>query len=75
MKNNKKVGSSLQVPVTTDIHSATEANLAAGMWIYPNSGIFMVGQTDILVAAAQTGKVVNIKKVNFKRYCHATMQS
>ena len=61
----KKVGSSLRVPVTTDIHSATEANLAAEYVDILQIPAFLCRQTDILVAAAQTGKVVNIKKGQF----------
>ncbi len=65
LKIIKKVGSSLQVPVTTDIHSATEANLAAEYVDILQIPAFLCRQTDILVAAAETGKVVNIKKGQF----------
>ena len=61
----KKVGKTFQIPVVTDIHSATEAKLAAEFVDVLQIPAFLCRQTDILVAAARTGKVVNIKKGQF----------
>ena len=61
----KKVGKTFQIPVVTDIHSATEAKLAAEFVDVLQIPAFLCRQTDILVAAARTGKVINIKKGQF----------
>ncbi|RMG85814.1 MAG: 3-deoxy-8-phosphooctulonate synthase [Bacteroidetes bacterium] len=61
----KEVGNAFQIPVTTDIHSAEEAARAAGFVDVLQIPAFLCRQTDILVAAAQTGKFVNIKKGQF----------
>ena len=53
------------IPVTTDIHTAEEAGLAAGHVDVLQIPAFLCRQTDLLVAAAETGKVVNIKKGQF----------
>lgn len=55
----------LSVPVVTDIHSAEEAVLAAEYVDVLQIPAFLARQSDILVAAAHTGKVVNIKKGQF----------
>ncbi len=55
----------LQVPVITDIHTAAEAAMAAEYVDILQIPAFLCRQTDILLAAAQTGKVVNIKKGQF----------
>ncbi|MBN2523340.1 MAG: 3-deoxy-8-phosphooctulonate synthase [Bacteroidales bacterium] len=54
-----------QLPVTTDIHSANEAAIAAEYVDIIQIPAFLSRQTDILVAAAKTGKIVNIKKGQF----------
>ncbi|MBK8807085.1 MAG: 3-deoxy-8-phosphooctulonate synthase [Bacteroidales bacterium] len=61
----KAVGKELNVPTVTDIHSAQEAEMAAEYVDILQIPAFLCRQTDILVAAAQTGKVVNIKKGQF----------
>jgi 2-dehydro-3-deoxyphosphooctonate aldolase (KDO 8-P synthase) len=61
----RKVGQTYQVPVTTDIHSDPEAALAAQYVDILQIPAFLCRQTSLLVAAAQTGKVVNIKKGQF----------
>lgn len=61
----KKVGETLQVPTITDIHTALEAALAAKFVDALQIPAFLCRQTDLLVAAAETGKVVNIKKGQF----------
>jgi 2-dehydro-3-deoxyphosphooctonate aldolase (KDO 8-P synthase) len=61
----KSVGEKFQIPTTTDIHSAEEAILAAKYVDVLQIPAFLCRQTDLLIAAAQTGKVVNIKKGQF----------
>lgn len=53
------------LPVVTDIHSAEEAAFAAQVADVLQIPAFLCRQTDILVAAAKTGKIVNIKKGQF----------
>lgn len=55
----------LGIPVVTDIHSAEEAALAAQYVDVLQIPAFLCRQTDLLVAAAKTGKTVNIKKGQF----------
>ena len=59
------VGEKFNIPVVTDIHSAAEAEMAAQYVDVLQIPAFLCRQTDILIAAAQTGKVVNIKKGQF----------
>ena len=61
----KKVGQHYNVPTVTDIHETHEATLAAEYVDVLQIPAFLFRQTDLLVAAAQTGKVVNIKKGQF----------
>ena len=61
----KRVGEKYNIPVVTDIHSASEAEMAAKYVDVIQIPAFLCRQTDILVAAAKTGKVVNIKKGQF----------
>ncbi|WP_129019838.1 MULTISPECIES: 3-deoxy-8-phosphooctulonate synthase [Edaphocola] len=65
LKILQKVGQTFGVPVVTDIHDASEAAMAAEYVDIIQIPAFLCRQTDILVAAAQTGKVVNIKKGQF----------
>lgn len=65
LKILQKVGQAFGVPVVTDIHDAAEAAMAAEYVDIIQIPAFLCRQTDILVAAAQTGKVVNIKKGQF----------
>ncbi|HRH03776.1 MAG TPA: 3-deoxy-8-phosphooctulonate synthase [Bacteroidia bacterium] len=60
-----KVGQQLKVPTLTDIHTAEEASLAAKYVDVLQIPAFLCRQTDLLVAAAKTGKTVNIKKGQF----------
>lgn len=60
-----KVRKEFGVPVVTDIHSAEEAEIAAEYVDVLQIPAFLCRQTDILMAAAATGKVVNIKKGQF----------
>lgn len=54
-----------QVPVITDIHESQEADMAAAYVDVLQIPAFLCRQTDLLTAAAKTGKVVNIKKGQF----------
>lgn len=60
-----KVKQVFGVPLVTDIHSADEAAMAAEYVDVLQIPAFLCRQTDILIAAAQTGKVVNVKKGQF----------
>ena len=61
----QKVGTTLSLPTVTDIHSIEEAALAARYVDVLQIPAFLCRQTDLLVAAAQTGKTINIKKGQF----------
>lgn len=65
LKILRKVKEQLDLPVVTDIHSAYEADRAAEYVDVLQIPAFLCRQTDLLVAAAQTGRVVNIKKGQF----------
>lgn len=60
-----KVRRELQVPVVTDIHETREAEMAAKYVDILQIPAFLCRQTELLVAAAKTGKMVNIKKGQF----------
>jgi 2-dehydro-3-deoxyphosphooctonate aldolase (KDO 8-P synthase) len=59
------VGERFDIPVTTDIHTEEEAAMAAAYVDVLQIPAFLCRQTSLLVAAARTGKVVNIKKGQF----------
>lgn len=61
----QKVGKHYQVPTVTDIHETHEAAMAAEYVDVLQIPAFLFRQTDLLVAAAKTGKFVNIKKGQF----------
>jgi len=61
----KKVGTHFNIPTITDIHSAEDAAMAAEYVDVLQIPAFLCRQTDLLVAAAKTGKAVNIKKGQF----------
>ncbi len=61
----QKVKEKLGVPVTTDIHQPEQAAPAAEVCDVLQIPAFLARQTDLLVAAAQTGKVINVKKGQF----------
>ncbi|HEX5552625.1 MAG TPA: 3-deoxy-8-phosphooctulonate synthase [Chitinophagaceae bacterium] len=61
----KKVKDTFHLPVTSDIHSPEEARMAAGYVDILQVPAFLCRQTDLLVAAAETGKIVNVKKGQF----------
>jgi 2-dehydro-3-deoxyphosphooctonate aldolase (KDO 8-P synthase) len=60
-----KVKAHFNIPVLTDIHAPEEAELAAAFVDVLQIPAFLARQTDLLVAAASTGKYVNIKKGQF----------
>ncbi|MCD8179201.1 MAG: 3-deoxy-8-phosphooctulonate synthase [Tannerellaceae bacterium] len=65
LKILKKVNDTFQVPTVTDIHENHEAAMAAEYVDVLQIPAFLCRQTDLLVAAAETGKIVNIKKGQF----------
>ena len=65
LKILRKVRETFNVPVVTDIHLPEEAEMAAGYVDILQIPAFLCRQTDLLVAAAKTGKFVNIKKGQF----------
>lgn len=60
-----KIKSELKLPVLSDIHEAAQAAPAAEVCDVLQIPAFLARQTDLLVAAAKTGRVVNIKKAQF----------
>ncbi len=65
LKVLQKVAQTFEVPVVTDIHASEEASMAAEYVDILQIPAFLCRQTDLLVAAAKTGKTVNIKKGQF----------
>ena len=61
----KKTGQKYSLPTITDIHTAEEAAMAAAYIDLLQIPAFLCRQTDLLMAAAQTGKIVNVKKGQF----------
>ena len=65
MKLVKKVGEHFGLPTTSDIHAHEEAAQAAKYIDILQIPAFLCRQTDLLIAAAETGKIVNVKKGQF----------
>lgn len=65
LKILRKVSETFDVPTVTDIHEVSDAALAAEYVDVLQIPAFLVRQTDLVVAAANTGKVVNLKKGQF----------
>lgn len=61
----KEIGDKFNIPVITDIHDKSEAELAANYVDILQIPAFLARQTDLLVSAANTGKIINIKKGQF----------
>jgi len=59
------IGHELGVPVTTDVHTETEAMIAGEFVDVLQIPAFLCRQTDLIKAAAETGRVVNVKKGQF----------
>lgn len=60
-----KVRETFNIPVVTDIHAANEATMAAAYVDMLQIPAFLCRQTDLLIAAARTGKYINVKKGQF----------
>ena len=65
LKILRKVSETFGVPTVTDIHEISDAQKAAEYVDVLQIPAFLVRQTDLVVAAAETGKVVNLKKGQF----------
>jgi 2-dehydro-3-deoxyphosphooctonate aldolase (KDO 8-P synthase) len=65
LKILRKVSETFDVPTVTDIHEVSDASLAAEYVDILQIPAFLVRQTDLVVAAAKTGKTVNLKKGQF----------
>lgn len=65
LKILEKVSKTFEVPTVTDIHEIADAEFAAAYVDVLQIPAFLVRQTDLVVAAAATGKVVNLKKGQF----------
>ena len=65
LKILRKVGETFDVPTVTDIHDVADATMAAEYVDVLQIPAFLVRQTDLVVAAAKTGKYVNLKKGQF----------
>ncbi|MFT6370857.1 MAG: 2-dehydro-3-deoxyphosphooctonate aldolase (KDO 8-P synthase) [Maribacter sp.] len=65
LKILRKVSETFKVPTVTDIHTEQDAAIAAAYVDVLQIPAFLARQTDLLVAAAHTGKMVNIKKGQF----------
>ena len=65
LKILRKVGDTFHIPVVTDIHTPDEAEMASQYVDILQIPAFLCRQTDLLVAAARAGKMVNIKKGQF----------
>ena len=61
----RKVSETFEIPTVTDIHQVSDAAMAAEYVDVLQIPAFLVRQTDLVVAAAKTGKVVNLKKGQF----------
>src|ERR1700759_3519612 len=61
----KKTGAAYKLPTTSDIHAHEEAAIAANYIDVLQIPAFLCRQTDLLLAAAATGKIVNVKKGQF----------
>lgn len=59
------IGKELGVPVTTDVHTAEEAEIAAEWVDLLQIPAFLCRQTDIITAAGRTGRAINVKKGQF----------
>jgi 2-dehydro-3-deoxyphosphooctonate aldolase (KDO 8-P synthase) len=65
LKILEKIGKTFDVPTVTDIHESAEAAMAAAYVDVLQIPAFLCRQTDLLIAAAKTNKVVNVKKGQF----------
>ena len=61
----RKIKNELKLPILTDIHDASQAGPAAEVADILQIPAFLARQTDLLMAAAKTGRIVNVKKAQF----------
>ena len=61
----QKVGNSFSIPTTTDVHETKDVSLAVKYVDVLQIPAFLARQTDLIVAAAKTSKIINIKKGQF----------
>jgi 2-dehydro-3-deoxyphosphooctonate aldolase (KDO 8-P synthase) len=60
-----KIKSELKLPILTDIHDTSQAEPAAEVCDVLQIPAFLARQTDLLIAAAKTGRIINVKKAQF----------
>ncbi len=65
LKILRKISETFKIPTVTDIHEISDAAMAAEYVDVLQIPAFLVRQTDLVVAAAKTGKVINLKKGQF----------
>ena len=65
LKILKKVSMTFNIPTLTDIHDCKDASMAADFVDIIQIPAFLVRQTELIIAAAKTGKVINLKKGQF----------
>jgi len=65
LKILEKIGKEFNIPTVTDIHESSEVAMAAAYVDVLQIPAFLCRQTDLLIAAAKTGKVINVKKGQF----------
>lgn len=65
LKILEKVGKTFDIPTLTDIHQQSDASMAAAYVDVLQIPAFLVRQTDLVIQASKTGKVVNLKKGQF----------
>jgi 2-dehydro-3-deoxyphosphooctonate aldolase (KDO 8-P synthase) len=65
----KSIKSELKVPILTDIHDVSQAEPAAEVCDVLQIPAFLARQTDLLVAAGKTGRIINVKKAQFLSPC------
>jgi len=65
LKILSKVGETFEIPTLTDIHEVNDAEKASNYVDILQIPAFLVRQTDLVVAAAKTGKIINLKKGQF----------
>ena len=61
----KKIKDELQIPIVTDIHESWQARIVANVADIIQIPAFLCRQTDLLIAAAKTNKIINVKKGQF----------
>lgn len=65
LKILEKVKTAFDIPIVTDVHESTQCEAVGKVADIIQIPAFLCRQTDLLVAAAQTGKIINIKKGQF----------